>query len=385
MNTWLKRLTVAVLAAVMVLTMLGTAAAQGPGGGPGNLPPTGPRRPGAHILDLLLQRLHDKTGISLEDLQARRGENITLADLFRENGLDPEAIAAEVKAEITAEIAQAVADGRITQENADRMIAGLDEALDRAMNTAEALRVGVRGVAQRIRQARERAGELLSRSLVGTVADMSGTDVQAIMREWRDAGSLAAVIEAHGLSVDDVVSTTEAAITAKVNETVAEGKLSDEQAAQILDGLHDRLTERVNGAPLFPAVLSGAREQFGELVDMTLMGVIADMAGVQPRDLFTPPTLAEIAAENGVDAEAVVSEAEARITERVNQWVADGKLTDEQAAQILDGLHDRLTERLNQPMGQNMRRGGGPVGRPSNARPPAPQGAPAQQQGTSAN
>ena len=378
MNTWLKRLTVAALAAVMILTTLGTAAAQGPGGGPGAEPPTGgPQRPGEFVFGMFLQRLHDATGLTLEDLQARRDEQITLADIFRENGLDPDAIAAEVKTEITSKIEQAVTDGRLTQEQADQMLEGLDDAIDRALNTPEALRAGMRGLIERGRQARQRAAEMLSHSLVGTVAEMTGAEPQDIVKEWREAGTLAAVIEAHGLSVDDVVSATEAAITEKVNETVAEGKLSEEQAAQILDGLHDRLTERVNSA--LPEVVGQARERAGELVDMTLVGVIAEMAGVDIRDLYTPPTLAEIAAQNGVDVDAAVSEAEARITERVNQWVAEGKLTEEQAAQILEGLHDRLTERMNQSIGQNIRPRGGRVGGfggPA-AQPAPPQEAPA--------
>ncbi len=371
MNTWLKRLTVVALAAVMILTTLGTVAAQGPGNGPDTQSP-GPR-PGEHVLGALLQHLQEATGLSVEELRAQREEGMTFADLFRENGLDPETVAADVKAQLTTEIEQAVADGRITQEQADQWVAGLDEAIDRVLNSPEALGAGLRNLQERARQARERTAEMLSRSLIGTLAEMSGVEPRDLMREWVEAGSLATVIEAHGLSVDDVVSATEAKITEKINEAVSEGKMTEEQATQALDGLHDRLVERVNGAPL--QVIAQMRERAAELVDMTLVGVIADMAGTDVRDLFTPPTLAEIAAENGVDAEAAVAEAESRITERVNQWVAEGKLTEEQAAQILDGLHDRLTERMNQPIGQNARPSGrlGGVG----AQSPAQQGAPA--------
>ncbi len=358
MNTWLKRLTVAALAAVMILTTLGTAAAQGPGGGPETEPPIGPQRPGERVAALFLMRLHDATGFTLEDLQARREEGLTIADLYRENGLDPDAAAEEVKTQISAEIEQAVADGRLTQEQADRFLSGLDEAIEHALNSPEALAGGLRGVAERVHQARERAAEMLENSLVGTVAEMSGADPREIVQAWREAGTLSAVIEAHGLSVDDVVSATEAKITEKVNEAVSKGRLSEEQATQALDGLHDRLTERVDG-PFVRMPGEALRERVkgraGELVDMTLVGVLAEMAGVDVRDLFTPPTLAEIAAERGIDTDAVVSEAEARITERVNQWVEEGKLTEEQAAQILDGLHDRLAERMSQPIGMRVR------------------------------
>ncbi len=372
MKTWFKRLTVVALATVMILTALGTAAAQGPSGGPEAEPPT-PQPGGGRVLGMLLERLHEATGITLEDLQARREARMTLAEIFRENDMDPEAIAEEVKAALTAEIDQALAEGRITQEQADKLKAGLDGAIERALNSPQALNAALRGLRERANQTRQRAEERLNNSLVGTVAEMSNTDPRDIVREWRESGSLAAVIEAHGLSVDEVVTATEAKIAEKINEAVSAGRLSEEQAARALEGLHDRLLERVNNAPL--AVFPALRERAAELVDLTLVGVIADMAGTDVRGLFTPPTLAEIAAQNGVDVEAAVQEAETRITERVNQWVAEGKLTEEQAAQILEGLHDRLMERMEQPIGQNLRPSGERFGG-FGAQPPAQEGAP---------
>jgi len=78
------------------------------------------------------------------------------------------------------------------------------------------------------------------------------------------------------------------------------------------------------------------------------------MAGVEPgelvREAVTPPTLAEIAESYGLDADAIISTAEGRITDEVNQMVADGKIDEARAAELLDGLHDRLVNRFNAPL-----------------------------------
>jgi hypothetical protein len=81
--------------------------------------------------------------------------------------------------------------------------------------------------------------------------------------------------------------------------------------------------------------------------------VLAEMAGKDMsevlQDVVTPPSLADLATQYGLDPDAIIATAEQRITDDVNQAVADGTLTDDQAAQILDGLHDRLVARFDAP------------------------------------
>ncbi|GIV80758.1 MAG: hypothetical protein KatS3mg051_0112 [Anaerolineae bacterium] len=62
-----------------------------------------------------------------------------------------------------------------------------------------------------------------------------------------------------------------------------------------------------------------------------------------------PPTLGEVIASYGLDQDAVIAEAEARLTEEINQRVADGSLTQDEADELLAGLHDWLVNRLDAP------------------------------------
>ena len=82
-----------------------------------------------------------------------------------------------------------------------------------------------------------------------------------------------------------------------------------------------------------------------EAVDMTVAELRAEMHGGK--------TLSEILAENGADAEAVVSETLAWMETRLLQAVEDGRITEELAAERLESAESRLIERLEQtaPLG----------------------------------
>lgn len=58
-------------------------------------------------------------------------------------------------------------------------------------------------------------------------------------------------------------------------------------------------------------------------------------------------SLAEIAAENGVDVDEIVKVMVDAKTERIEQAVADGKLTQEKADEILAELETKIEEKLN--------------------------------------
>jgi len=92
-----------------------------------------------------------------------------------------------------------------------------------------------------------------------------------------------------------------------------------------------------------------------EAVDMTVAELRAETRGGK--------TLAEILAENGADAEAVVSETLAWMETCLLQAVEDGRISEELAAERLASAESRLIERLEQtaprgPMwGSNQDRG----------------------------
>ncbi|MCO5318993.1 MAG: hypothetical protein M9942_11205 [Microthrixaceae bacterium] len=71
---------------------------------------------------------------------------------------------------------------------------------------------------------------------------------EAELREALDGGqSIAEVAEANGVAVDDVIDSMVAAQTERIEEKVAEGRLTQEEADEKLAELETRTTDRVNG------------------------------------------------------------------------------------------------------------------------------------------
>lgn len=71
-----------------------------------------------------MQTVADILGISIEELEEARAEGTRLPELIEELGLDEEAVKAELQAAKEAAVQQAVEDGTITQEQADRFLNG---------------------------------------------------------------------------------------------------------------------------------------------------------------------------------------------------------------------------------------------------------------------
>ncbi|HWH28083.1 MAG TPA: hypothetical protein VNU26_03815, partial [Mycobacteriales bacterium] len=102
-----------------------------PGHGPGG-PGFGPGGRGIGALKVGLDVAADKLGLSAEDLVTELRSGKSLADVAEEKGVPVEDLTAALKAEAVERIDEAVADGRLTQEEATEKKAALDEHLAKA-------------------------------------------------------------------------------------------------------------------------------------------------------------------------------------------------------------------------------------------------------------
>jgi hypothetical protein len=88
--------------------------------------------------------------------------------------------------------------------------------------------------------------------------------------------------------------------------------------------------------------------RFGHLVSLE---VVADAIGIDVDDLATAlrggSTIAEVADANGVEAQAVIDALVAAGNERIDDAVADGRVSEEQAQTLRDGLTDRVEALVN--------------------------------------
>ena len=215
--------------------------------------------------------------------------------------------------------------------------------------------------------------------VVDAIVNATGLSREDILAQLRDGQTFDEILAANDIDPQPVIDAVTAVVTDSLNQAVTNGRITQERADQVLANLPDNLDRLMNATT--PGGIIRDRVQ-GRLED-TLIGVLAEMAGENVgnvlRDAVTPPSLADIATQYGLDADAIIATTEQRITDDVNQAVADGRLTEEQAALMLDGLHDRLVERFDapfRPLLQGMQNRPGIMGRqrPGGMRPGRPDG-----------
>ncbi|MEL7210171.1 MAG: hypothetical protein AAGK32_18400, partial [Actinomycetota bacterium] len=73
------------------------------------------------------QNLADTLGISVEDLMAAKESGQTVAEIAADNGIERADLISSLVEDKQARLDQAVADGELTQEEADEKAAGLEE------------------------------------------------------------------------------------------------------------------------------------------------------------------------------------------------------------------------------------------------------------------
>ena len=352
MNTWYKRLSILLVATIVLTLGVSIASAQEP---PRDHPLIGAAA--------LVAALTDMTGMTPQELLADvEPGTTTLAQVAEANGIDPAAVVAEASANITERINQAVENGRLSQEQADEILANLDANLTELMNQPIPERQR-HPVADRIREAG-------IRTLVNALAEATGMDVADMLAQAQEQGltTLAEIAEANGVAPEDVVAAAVADATEHINQAVTDGNLTQEQADNLIAGLEEAFTNAMNH-PLPDRPQRPGIDRLREAGAQTLIGALADATGMEPREMLAQAreqgltTLAEVAEANGVAPEDVVAAAVATATEHINQAVTDGHLTQEQADNLIAGLEEAFTNAMNHSFPQR------PEGRPVDGRP----------------
>ena len=238
MKTWMMRTGAVVLVVAIALGAVSMAAAQGPDTARPRIPVARER-----VLSAVMTAVQDMSDLTRLDLAAGAADGKTLGEMLQEQGVDPQSVSDAVSATLTSEIEQALADGKITQEAADTALSNLPDALDRAFNSALPGQGTVRS------EIRGRVQNQIDNSLIAVLAEMAGVEPRDVLQEALTPPSLRDIAGNYGLDADAIIAEAETRITDEVNQLVADGKLTQENADTMLAGLHDRLVTRFD-APL---------------------------------------------------------------------------------------------------------------------------------------
>ena len=181
-----------------------------------------------------------------------------------------------------------------------------------------------------------------------------------------------AIADALGISVDEYDAAVETAQNQVTDEALAEGWLTEEQAAQMKERMEQGFGPRGMGKGFM-----GPRGGFMGRGGDSIVGLIAEELGMTVQDLTAElqdgKTLGELATEKGVDVEAVTAKYLAQLEENLQQAVEDGKITQNQADYMLSQAEERVPDMLN-----NTWEGRFPGGHPGGGRPGGLRGFPGQ-------
>ncbi len=111
--------------------------------GQDNLPQLRDRGPGMGLgMGLDLQKAAEALGITEQELQTERQSGKTLAQIAQEKGVDTQTLVDAMLSQAKTDLAQRVADGKITQAQADEILQRLTERVQTLINSGQPGRFG---------------------------------------------------------------------------------------------------------------------------------------------------------------------------------------------------------------------------------------------------
>jgi|GEM_PF-2549442 len=226
------------LAATAVLVVGGaTAFAHFPGGGK------------------VVKEIADQMDLTKRELVDQVDENNTISSLASNGGIDVQAIVDEAVAGYQGRLDDAVTNERITQEQADAMVAEIQERIDGTLNQTEFLPWGeVRGGRGHGRggPGQGRMGPGMGQGgqhgpgFIGDIVEAMDITLGELIEQVGEDGTIAQVATDAGVDVQGIVDAELAELGEKLAEAVTAERITQEQADEALANAEARIDELLN-------------------------------------------------------------------------------------------------------------------------------------------
>jgi polyhydroxyalkanoate synthesis regulator phasin len=250
---------------------------------------------------------------------------------------------------------EAVAAGRLTQEQADSLKA-------RGYNFAPLLgpRFGERLPLGGVR-------------VMDAAAQVLGMSVDDLTAELKGGKSLVDVAAAKGINQEKLTADLLAQVKTQLDGLVSDGKLTQEQADNIYTQTESNIDQIVSGKSgfNFGPRFGGPMQPGG----VRVMDAAATVLGMTVNDLMTElkagKSLVDVAAAKGINQEKLTADLLAQVKTQLDGLVSEGKLTQEQADNIYTQTESNIDQivsdssGLGGPCGPHGGRGLGPMSGPS--------------------
>jgi uncharacterized protein YidB (DUF937 family) len=188
----------------------------------------------------MVQQIADELGLNVEELMQKMRDGATLQELANDAGVDINTVVDNVKNQLSAAIDQKLADGDLTQEQADAIKERID-SFDLADLSTPSLRNGLRSGIPFLGYLDRWLGNL-----------NLGIDLSQL-RDKLDSGlSLKEALTELGVDVDSVVAQIKQAALDKIDQLVTDGMMSQDRADELKQKVENfELGDRLPLSPSF--------------------------------------------------------------------------------------------------------------------------------------
>jgi polyhydroxyalkanoate synthesis regulator phasin len=190
-----------------------------------------------HRANRLLQPIAEILGMTPGELQQALSDGTTLAEVAVDQGMTVEDLSAVLSAEVDSRVAEALADGKITQERADEILANSADRIDRLINRSHEQGEGKEARSERRTDAREAMADFLDLSL------------EEMREAYQDGSTLGEIATDQGITIDELTAFMTDYVNAEIDEALADGTITEEQAARFRENLAERIENRINREP----------------------------------------------------------------------------------------------------------------------------------------
>lgn len=303
-----------------------------------------------NLVRITYQSAADALGVQPLDIIKNAEDGQSLNDYLAAQGADVAAVKAAATATATETINTALADGKINQEQADRLLASLDTAIDRILDALIPSRLDG-----------QHAEMALDAVVMNHAAESLGVTLREVAEARANGQSVAAYVTANGGDSAAVADATIAAVTERINTAVANGNLEQAQADAMIAELPAAVDAAMNSTEPLVDVRPHPRpiNQLGTGIPQA----VADALGLDLPSLMTQlqegKTLRDIISENSGDIDAITQIIKDSLTEAVSNAVANGEMLQERADNFLSNLDTFIQEVLDRtPLRDRLGRGG---------------------------
>jgi uncharacterized protein (DUF433 family) len=203
-------------------------------------------------------------------------------------------------------------------------------------------------------------------ALVRKVAEASGLTPRQVLEELDAGKTLAEIATEHGADPDAIAAEFLTDLQARLDQAVAAGHITQEQADKIIADAPERVETALN-TPHEDWPEIARRVRLRVMARRAAVKRVMDASGLTPDEIIAElqagKTLAEIATGHGADPDAIEAELVADLQARLDRAVAAGHITQEQADKIMAAAPERLHTFMTTPHPNvGRRREGGPEG-----------------------